>query len=148
MPEKDGWTVMNVSKTTVWAATCDNQPGAVMRKLEGLARSGADIKFLLARRLDTEPDKGVLFVAPLQGVRQLDAAKDLGFSPSRNLFAVRVEAADEPGLAYLFAGALANEGINLRGISGMVVRGVFVSCLAFDTEFDADRAVARLSQAL
>lgn len=148
MPEKDWWTVMNVSKTTVWAATCDDQPGAVMRKLEGLAGSGADIKFILARRLDREPNKGVLFVSPLVGERQLNAAKALGFAATRDLFAVQVEAADEPGLAYLFAGALAKEGINLRGISGMVVRGVFVACMAFDTELDADRAVVRLSQAL
>jgi predicted amino acid-binding ACT domain protein len=59
-----------------------------------------------------------------------------------------VQASDEPGLAYLFASVLAREGINLRGISGMVIRDEFVAYLALDTEAEAQRAIDRLQQPL
>lgn len=136
--------MMNAQKVAVWATTCEDKPGGAMRRLEGLAQSGADLKFILTRRLEGEPSKGVIFVAPLESERQQAAAKVLGFAPTGSMWAVRAEAADEPGLGYMFAGALAEEGINMRGMSGMVVRGVFVAYLAFDTEADADRALGRL----
>jgi hypothetical protein len=140
--------MMNAQKVVVWAATCEDKPGGAMRRLEGLAQSGADLKFIFTRRLETEPNKGVIFVAPLEGERQKAAAKVLGFAPTPNMWVVRVEAADEPGLAYMFAGALAGVGINMRGLSGMVVRGVFVAYLAFDSEADAERAAERLRMPL
>lgn len=144
--KKAGEPMMNASKIQVWAATCEDKPGAVMQLLEGLARAGANLKFVFGRRLDNEPGKGVVFVSPLEGDRQLAAAAALGFAPTRKLFAVHVEGADEPGLAYSFASALEREGINMNVVSGMVVRGQFAVYLAFDTPTDAERAIERLNQ--
>jgi prephenate dehydratase len=140
--------MIRASKVTVWAATCEDRPGGMMRQLEGLARGGANLQFILSRRLETEPGKGVIFVSPITGDRQVLAAQALGFRPTKDLIAVRVEAVDEPGLAYLFASVLAREGLNLRGVSGMVVREQFVAYLALDTEAEAQRAIDRLQQPL
>lgn len=140
--------MLSATKIQVWATTCDDSPGGAMRKLEGLAKSGANLELVSARRLEKEPGKGVLLVAPLRNARETAMANQLGFRALTDKWVIRVEGCDEPGLAYLFAAAVAKEGISLDHFSGMVIRGQFVMFLAVDSQADADRIVTRLNQAL
>ena len=140
--------MLNVTKVDSWAATIDDKPGGILAKLEGLAKAGADLDFILARRAHETPGKGVLFVTPLTDTRQFNAAETLGFHRSTSLHTLRIDGPDEPGIAYRVTLALAGEGINIRGLSAMTIGNQYRMFLAFDTQPEADRAIARLQRAI
>jgi predicted amino acid-binding ACT domain protein len=136
--------MLTIKKTDVWSATLEDRPGSIKEKLEGLVKVGADLGFLIARRTHREPGKGVLFVAPIVGERQVQAAIQTGFKTCQNLHCLQVTGADEPGLAYRITSAIAQEGVNLRGLSAASLRGEFTMFLAFDAEADSNRVADRL----
>ena len=128
---------LSVSAIQVWTASIEDQPGALAEKLAALAEADANFEFVLARRKADLPGEAVVFLAPVKGVRQIDAAKQAGFVQTDEFHAVRVEGQDRPGLGAEITKALANEGINLRGLSAAVVGKQFVIHLALDSEEEA-----------
>jgi len=62
----------------VWAASIEDRPGELAHALAELREAGADLQFIIARR--AEPGKGVVFVTPLRGDREIAAAAQLGFN--------------------------------------------------------------------
>lgn len=140
--------MLTVSKVDVWAATCEDNPGGLQAKLEGLAKAGCDLDFVISRRLHREPGKGVVFVTPLRNERETAAAEALGFRKSTQAFSIRVEGPDTPGVSYLIMRALTAEKINVRGVSAATLGSQFVMFLAFDSAADAERAIARLARPL
>ncbi|PYM13219.1 MAG: amino acid-binding protein, partial [Verrucomicrobia bacterium] len=70
---------LKVTRAVVWAASIEDRPGALADKLGALAKGGAKLDFVLARRAPESPGMGVVFVAPLKGERQMRAAIDAGF---------------------------------------------------------------------
>ena len=58
-----------VEHVDVWAATIEDRPGDLAHVLAELREAGADLHFIIARR--TEPGKGVVFVTPLRGDREI-----------------------------------------------------------------------------
>lgn len=128
----------------VWAASVEDRPGALANKLATLAEAGADLDFIIARRSPDKPGTGVVFVTPLRGDRELEAATEEGFSATSHLHSVRVEGRNEPGAAGKIARQIARAGLNLRGFSGAVIGTQFVLHLAFDTPEEADKAIALL----
>jgi hypothetical protein len=129
---------MRVAKVDVWTGTMADKPGALARKLGKLAAAKANLKFVLARR--SRPGRGVLFAAPLKA----GAAKKAGLKKSPKLKGVCVAGLDRPGLGAKMTGALAEAGINIRGLSAAVVGREFVAYLALDSAADANRAVKAL----
>ena len=137
---------LNVSRADVWAATIDDRPGGLAEKLDALAGAGANLEFIVARRMPEKPGKGVVFITPLKGAKQMKAAQAAGFEKSQGLHSVRIEGADKPGIGSKMTKALADAGINLRGISGAALGRKFVTHLALDTAEDAARALATLKK--
>ena len=88
-----------------------------------------------------------MFVTPLQGDRQIDAAAQVGFNVTRRLHSVRVMGRDRPGRAAELALKLADAGINLRGFSASVIGNQFVAYVAVDSLDDANRAIEALTKA-
>lgn len=138
--------MFNASKVDVWVATIPDRPGGLREKLEGLAKAGADLEFLLARRSPDKPGEGIVFVAQLAGDAQIRAAEQLGFHQSDELHCIRVTGSDEPGSGYLVTRAIAAQGLNLRGVSASAAERQFVMYLAFDTAADVDRAIRTLQR--
>jgi hypothetical protein len=130
-----------VSKVDVWAATIEDQPGGVSEKLAPLAKAGANLEFVIARRSPDKPGKGVVFLTPLKGAAQLKAARQAGFQKSTSLQSVRVEGLDKPGVGAELTRKLADAGINLRGLSAAVIGKKSVVYLAFDKPDDATKAM-------
>ena len=130
----------------VWAASVEDRPGALANKLETLAEAGADLDFIIARRSPEKPGSGVVFVTPLRGDRELEAATEEGFTATSHLHSVRVEGKNEAGVAGKVAQQIARAGLNLRGFSGAVIGTRFVLHLAFDTVEEAQRAIALLQR--
>ncbi len=132
---------LNVKEVKVWSATIDDRPGSLAGKLDALAKAGANLEFVVARRAPDQPGKGVVFVTPLEGDALVKAAQTAGFHVSDSLHSVRVEGPDEPGLGAKITTALSQAGINLRGLSAAAIGNRMVCHLALDSSADAHKAV-------
>jgi len=137
---------LQIKKVDVWKAEIADRPGGLAGKLAALAAAKASLEFVLARRAPETPGRAVAFVWPVKGAKQAQAAAAAGFAKTTDLFAVRVEGGDKPGLGAKMAQALAAGGINLRGLSAAVIGRRFVAYIAADTDLDASRVVAVLKK--
>jgi len=135
---------LKIFREEVWAAGIKDRPGGLAEKLDALAKAGANLDFVIARREHDRSGKGVLFVTGLKGAALEKAAEKAGFQQTKSLHSVSVEAADKPGLAATLAMELAAAGINLRGCSGAALGRRCVLHFAFDSAADADKAIRRL----
>jgi hypothetical protein len=132
-------------RVDVWAATIEDKPGGLARALATLGDAGADLQFIIARR--AESGKGVLFVTPLRGDREIAAAAHVGFNVTSTLHSVRLMGRDRPGIAAELTQKLAAERINLRGFSASVIGTQFLAFVAVDSLEDANRAIEILTKA-
>jgi hypothetical protein len=131
---------LNITHADIWAASLQDRPAGLAKKLEALQKAGANLEFIMARRAVEEPGTGVVFLAPLNGAKQTKAASVAGFHQTEALHSVRIEGADAPGLAAKITRCVAGAGINLRGFSASVIGKRFVAYLALDDEDDAVKA--------
>ena len=138
----------SVTKVSVWAGEVDDRPGGLAEKLDPLTKAGASFEFIVSRRAPEKPGTGVVFVTPIKGAKQNRAASEAGLSTSETLHSVRVEGPDRAGLGAKMTRALADAGINLRGISAAALGRRSVTYFAFDNAADADRGVRVLRGAL
>jgi hypothetical protein len=138
---------LNVERVDVWAATIDDKPGGLAKVLSVLRDAGVDLQFIVARRDQEGSGKGVVFVAPLQGDSAIRAATQAGFSVSQSLHSIRVMGLDRLGIMAQLTQLLADEGINLRGVSTAVLGSQFIAYLALDSHDDADKAIDVLQRA-
>jgi hypothetical protein len=141
--KEQGESVMDllVERVDVWAATIQDKPGELAEVLNALRDEGANLQSIIARRAPEEPGKGVVFVTPLQGDREIAAAAEMGFNVTHTLHSVRVMGRDRPGIAAELTQKLADAGINLRGFSASVIGTQFVAYIAVDSLQDANQAI-------
>ncbi len=135
-----------VERVDVWAAIIEDKPGGLAGVLSALRDVGADLQMIIARRVPQEPRKGVVFVTPLQGDREIAAAAEVGFNVAQTLHSVRVVSRDRPGAAAELTQKLADAGINLRGFSASVIASQFVAYVAVDSLDEANQAIAILQK--
>ena len=134
-----------VEHVDVWAATIEDRPGGLAHVLAELREAGADLQLIIARR--AEPGKGVVFVTPLQGDREIAAAAQMGFNVAHTLHSVRVMGHDRPGVAAELTQRLADGGINLRGFSLSVIGTQYLAYAAVDSLNDANKVIEILEKA-
>ena len=135
---------IKASRNDVWMTVIEDQPGAAAEKLEALARAGADLEVVFARRTPEHPGQGILFAGPIEGAKVKRAAEEAGFKRSDNIHGVRIEGSDKPGLGSKIARCLADAGINFRGMQANVIGKNFLSFVALDSDEDAAKAVKAL----
>ena len=136
-----------VEHVDVWAASIEDKPGRLADVLGILRDAGANLQFIIARRAWNEPGRGVMFVTPLQGDREIAAAAQVGFNVTHTLHSVRVVGRDRPGVAAELTQRLADASINLRGFSAAVIGTQFIAYVAVDSLQDANQAIEILEQA-
>lgn len=136
-----------VEHVDVWAANIEDRPGGLAGVLATLRDVGADLQFIIARRAPQEPGRGVVFVTPLQGDREIAAAASVGFNATQTLHSVRVMGRDQPGAAAELTQKLADAGLNLRGFSASVIGSQFVAYVAVDSLDQANKALEILNKA-
>jgi hypothetical protein len=137
-----------VKKVDVWSGEIEDRPGGLGEKLTALSEAGANLEFLVSRRAPDKPGTGVVFVTPVKGGRQKSAAQRAGLETTDSLHSVRVEGPDRAGLGMKMTRALADAGINLRGVSAAALGRRSVTYFAFDSAGDADTAMRVLKRAL
>jgi len=123
---------LHIYRIQVWSGEVPDRPGAAAAKLEVLAQSGADLKFIFTRPVPGQVDTHTIFLAPISGPEQVHAAKQAGLHPDRGVAMLCVEGTDRPGIAFQLMSKLAIAGINLSGLSISSVKERFVAYLAFD----------------
>ncbi|MHC4631704.1 MAG: ACT domain-containing protein [Planctomycetota bacterium] len=128
----------------MWAASIKDRPGGLAKKLDALAQAGTDLEFAIARRV--KPGKGVVFVTPIKGAKQIRAAKKAGFKKTKSLQGIRIASADKPGLGAEITGRLADAGINLRGLSAASIGRRAIMHLAFDSAGDVNKIMRLLKK--
>ncbi len=138
----------SIKKVDVWAGEIADRPGGLAEKLAALSSAGANLEFVISRRAPDKPGTGVVFITPVKGAKQKAAAQSAGFTTPGSLYSVRVEGSDKAGLGSKMTRALADAGINLRGLSGAALGRRAVSYIAFDSATDADTAIRVLKKAL
>ena len=138
---------MIIEGVNVWAASIKDKVGGLAQLLTGLREAGADLDFILARRTPEKPGLGVVFVTPLRGDREVDAAAELGFNVTSSVHSVRVEGDNKPGIVADLTEKLAAAGISLRGLSAAVIGARFILYIGLDSAEDAKKALNILKQA-
>jgi hypothetical protein len=137
---------LSVTRTDVWAASIEDKPGGLADKLVALAGAGANLEFMIARRSPEKSGAGVVFVTPVKGAKQMKAAEAAGFQKTESLHSIRIEGIDKPGVCAAITKALADAGVNLRGLSAAALGRKFVTHLALDSALEAAKAVAVLKK--
>ena len=136
--------VESVEHADVWAATIEDKSGALALVLAELREAGADLQSIIARR--AEPGKGVVFVTPLRGDREIAVAAQVGFNVAYTLHSVRIMGRDRPGIGAELTQKLAGGGINLRGFSASVIGTQFLAYAAVDSLDDANKVIEILEK--
>jgi hypothetical protein len=137
---------LKVTKVDVWSGEIQDQPGGLAGVLRQLAGASANLEMVVARRQPDRPGTGIVFLAPVKGRKITEAAAVAGLSPATGVAALRVEGIDRPGLGAKITGAIADAGINLRGLSAAVLSR-FVDYMAFDSAEDAEKAAKAIKAA-
>ncbi len=137
-----------VTKVDVWAGEIADRPGGLGSTIEALSSAGANLEFLVSRRSPDRPGTGVVFLTPVKGAKQKNAARAAGLNTTDSLHSVRVEGPDRPGLGTKMTQAIADAGISLRGVSAAALGRRAVTYLAFDNAADANNAIRALKKAL
>lgn len=128
-----------IIKVDVWSKEIEDQPGAVAKALQPIVDAGANLQFLLARRIGE--GKGILFISPIQGPQQIKKAKSEGFKKNDGIAVVKITGPDKPGLGLKILNAVYTGDVNLRGISAISIGKNCSIWLAFDTIKDANKAI-------
>ncbi|HEU5396232.1 MAG TPA: ACT domain-containing protein [Verrucomicrobiae bacterium] len=136
-----------VQRVETWAAPLQDKPGGLAAKLAALAHANVNLEFLIARRAPDRPGKGVVFVTPIEGAAKVRAARAAGFRKTVSLHTVRFQGPDRKGVGAKVTRALAEQGLNVRGLSAAAMKGKFIAHLALDTTADAAKAM-RILRAL
>jgi hypothetical protein len=124
-------------RVQVWSGELPDRPGGAAAKLELLARAGADLEFVFTRPHPHRAETSVIFLAPIEGPVQIEAARKTGLSPARDIAMLCIEGENRPGIGFEIMSRLAVAEVNLRGLSVSTVNNQFAAYLAFD---DADAA--------
>ena len=135
---------IKASRNDVWMTVIDDRAGGAAEKLEALARAGADLEVVFARRTPEHPGQGILFAGPIEGAKVKRAAEEAGFKRPESMHGIRIEGSDKPGLGSKIARCLADQGVSFRGMQASVVGKNFLSFIVLDSEDDAAKAVKAL----
>jgi len=135
---------IKASRNDVWMTVIDDRAGGAAEKLEALARAGADLEVVFARRTPEHPGQGILFAGPIEGAKVKRAAEEAGFKRPESMHGIRIEGTDKPGLGSKIARCLADQSISFRGMQASVVGKNFLSFIVLDSEDDAAKAVKAL----
>ena len=136
----------SVDRIDVWSGRIKDCPGGLAAKINPLAEAGADLEFLVGRR----DKKGValVFLAPLKGAKQLNAAKKVGLSKNKGIQALRVVGPNKAGIGAKVMAALSDAAINVRGVSGTAIGNRCAMYIAFDNAKDLAKSRRALKKIL
>jgi hypothetical protein len=136
---------VTVKEITLWRREIANQPGALARVLEPLAKSAADVQVLMAYRYPGDETRGAVEVFPISGKKATAAAQAAGLATA-GIPALLAEGSNRAGLGFEATRAIADAGINLAFLVAQVIGSKFAAVYGFDTEADRRKALSLLKK--
>jgi hypothetical protein len=140
--------MFTIKKFAIWSTEVDDVAGATTGLFKMLADAGVDIEFSLGRPLGDKTGKAILFLSPIKGKKQEEAAKqaDIVFRP--DVVGVQVQGPSRVGGNFRLTAALAHEDLTVRALVTTVDDGRFTTVFALKNDADAERAVKVLHRVL
>jgi len=140
---------IDISSVDVWAGELEDRPGALASVLAQVTLcAGANLEFLVARPSPERPGCSILYVAPLNGPAQEDAAREAGLKRATHMHVLRLVGADRPGLLAGVAGTLAQADINIVGLTAASAKDISILYVRFASATDAQAAARLLAPVL
>jgi hypothetical protein len=137
---------VTVKKVALWRRELDNRPGALAGILEPLVRAGASFQIAMGYRFPGNETRAAVELAPITGKKSAAAAAGAGLQPS-SIPTLIVTGDDRAGLGYALAQGMADAGINMAFLVAQVIGRKYSAIFGFESEADADRAVAIIKRA-
>ena len=137
---------VTVKKIVLWRKEVENKAGALADALAPLANTSADIHVVTAYRYPGHESKAAIELYPVTGKKSVAAAKEAGFSES-HIPALLVEGDNRPGLAYATAQAIADAGVSMNFLVGLVVGRKYSAVFGFESDADAAKCAAIIRKA-
>ncbi len=137
-----------IKKFSIWSTEIDDVAGATTGLYKILADAGADIEFSLSRPLGDRPGKAILFLAPIKGKEQEEAARQADIVLRPDVVGVQVQGPNRVGGNFRLTAALAHEDLTIRALVTTVDGDRFTTVFAFKNNSDADRAIKVLHKVL
>lgn len=137
-----------ITRVDVWAGEVKDRLGALADMLKAVLDAGADLDFIIVRPSPVKPGTGILYLAPLSGPEQIQAAEEAGLTVSSHIEALRIAGPDRRGLAEKIARALAEAGINISGLTAGRMGDRCALYVRFERLEDVDRATEVLQALL
>ncbi len=135
-----------MQRVHVYHTEVEDKPGGIAAKLKTLAEGGAHLEYVYSQRSLTKQGVGDLYVAPISGATDMQAAKSAGMHEVPEPIVMRVEGDDSCGLSGHLTQAWEMAGINLHGLVMSVLNGRFVGYVTFDSVADGNRAATMLAE--
>ena len=124
---------LQIRRIQAWCGEVPDRAGSAAAKLAYLIDAGAELEFVFTRPNPLKLDTSVLYLAPITGPEQMQAARSAGLGPALDVAMLSVEGDARPGIHYDLMSKLAIAGINLRGLSISCAEKRFAAHLAFDS---------------
>ena|SRR5688572_14052629 len=141
-------SVFSIKKFPIWSVEIDDVEGATTGLYKVLADAGADIEFSLCRPLDSKLGKAVLFLAPIKGKKQEEAAHRADFVLRSDVVGVQVRGPSKVGGNFRLTAAIAHANLSARALVTTVDDDRFTTVFAFRSDKEADEAVKVLKKVL
>ena len=135
---------ITISKVDVWSATISDQAGALDQILAALAAAGDNLECIVGRREPANPGKGHVYMTPIKGKKAEAAARAAGLERAQNIANLRIESPNKAGTGHKIMQAIAQAGINVRGISMVGIGNKSIAYIGFDSPEDAAKATAAI----
>src|SRR5438093_11929692 len=100
LPSTGAVMSLQIRKVQAWAGEMPDRPGAAAASLERLARAGADLEFVFTRPNPNKAETMIIFIAPIAGPEQIQAARASGLGPALDVAMLSVEGVNRPGIGY------------------------------------------------
>ncbi|OGR90773.1 MAG: hypothetical protein A2992_02935 [Elusimicrobia bacterium RIFCSPLOWO2_01_FULL_59_12] len=139
-------SAFTIKKFSMWSVEIDDVVGATTGLFKVLADAGADIEFSLCRPLGEKPGKAILFLAPIKGKKQEDAAKRADFVMRPDVVGVQVQGPSRVGGNFRLTAALEHANLSVRALVTTVDGDRFTTIFALKSDTDAELAMKVLRQ--
>jgi len=137
---------LKVKRITLWRKELANQVGTLAETLDPLARAGADLQVVMGYCYPGDRTRAAVELFPVSTKKATAAAQGAGLAAA-GVPALHVEGDNRAGVGHAITRALADAGVNLDFLVAQVIGRKFSLVLGFESDADAQKAVALIKKA-
>jgi hypothetical protein len=144
-PREEAVMSLQIQRVQVWSGEIADLLGTAAGKLEHLTAAGVRLEYVCTFPHPSDATRGILFLAPITGPEQMQAARDAGLGPALDVAMLHVQGEPGPDRGLDLMSRLAVAGVHLHGMALRTSSDRFDAFLAFPSADVAARAVQVLA---